>query len=76
MITIIHNKRELKFPHGDFMGVQDTSDGIFIQCKDGSEIRLMIPVDSRVRTAVNVLAGSSAEVITVNFDQDPVVKIG
>ena len=75
MIVIKKDGREHRIPNDGFMAIQDTSDGMYFRFKDGSELRILVPVTPQVQAAAKILMDSTAKEIEIDFSQQNILKI-
>jgi hypothetical protein len=75
MITIKKSGRIHQIPNDDFMAAQDTSDGMYLRFKDGSELRILAEVTAEVKAAARIIVESTAKNVTLDFDSRPMISI-
>ena len=74
MVTIKRGFIKLECPNDSFMSMQDTGDGMFFKFKDGTELRLEIPVTPAVRAVSNMVMKSTSPNILLDFDSKNIIS--
>tara|TARA_R110000824_G_scaffold366615_1_gene555295 strand:- start:16 stop:258 length:243 start_codon:yes stop_codon:yes gene_type:complete len=68
MITIKKGDLKIELTKNSFVSAQDTSDGLFFRLKDGTEIRLNVPLTPQLKVIPTMIMGAKTKHVNVDLD--------